>query len=398
MSTLYDDVKKRSETQTEVSTNAGSGTQGAAPAVTYIDNTSGEADERGNVGTAPLASPQVATPAPPPTPTPQAPKAQTMYELVQQYAAPQSYEAEIADAARRKRLGNWADALANLVDIGTAFAGRRLYSPHAPSAVKEADARLIKLKDLQRAENLRYNNALMNARYKDILQDRADKIQAKADADKAADRAEAGRQREIDNDLKKRKFEADQEAAKETRALRKAEAEANAAYRKASLGLEQQRLAESIKQHNSSASTANTDYLLGKDGAVSVFPKAASGAVAGWLYNRMKQIVSEDKTGKRSLDESLIAIDANGDTNAKVLNVVRKNIANFPELQAELNTLLEQGVFGKQSTSSASISSGSNTPMSTASSGTQPIVYTPGMSSGNVSPQVIEWHPGMPIK
>ena len=114
----------------------------------------------------------------------------------------------------------------------------------------------------------------------------------------------------------------------------------------------------------------------------------------------MKQIVAEDKTGKRTLDETLIAVDANGDTNAKVLNVVRKNISNFPELQAELNQLLNQGVFGKNTTSSTSIPSGSNTPTSTtgsAMSNTQPIVYTPN-STGNVSPQPIVWHPGMPIK
>lgn len=399
MSTLYEDVKKRDEAKTEVSNNAGGGLE-TAPAVTYIDDTNSDADERGNIGAAPKAT----TITPPdisnvPTPKPIDVQPKTMLELVQMYGKPQSYEEEIADAARRKRLGNWADVVANLADLGTGLAGRRLYSPTNKSAAAEADKRLIKLRELQRGDNLRYNNALMDARYKDIQQERADNAAAAEVARKAQERAETRKQQEWANDFKERQFKADREDRAASTKIRQAEADANAAYRKAALGLEQQRLTKQIEQAERNASSASQDYLLGKDGVVSVFPKAASGAIAGYLYNRMKQVVAEDKTGKRTLDETLIAVDANGDTNAKVLNVVRKNISNFPELQAELNQLLEQGVFGKNIPSSTSVPSGSNTttPTGSAMSNTQPIVYTPN-STGNVSPQAIEWYPGMPIK
>lgn len=232
MSTLYEDVKKRDEAKTEVSANAGSG-QETAPAVTYIDDTGSDADERGNVGAAPMATPNVAKTAitPPDISNVPAPKAidaqpKTMLELVQMYGKPQSYEEEIAEAARRKRLGNWADAIANLADLGTGLAGRRLYSPTNKSAAAEADKRLIKLRELQRGDNLRYNNALMEARYKGIQQERADKAAAAEAARKAQERLDKLSAQEATNKLKEKELTLKGEIAK-AEAARKAQQDAD---------------------------------------------------------------------------------------------------------------------------------------------------------------------------
>jgi hypothetical protein len=226
MSTLYEDVKKRDEAKTEVSANAGSG-QETTPAVTYIDS-SGRltAPTAPSVAVDPKPIPATVDVAPQPQPQPK-----TMLELVQLYGKPQSYEEEIADAARRKRLGNWADVVANLADLGTGLAGRRLYSPTNKSAAAEADKRLIKLRELQRGDNLRYNNALMDARYKDIQQERADKAAAAEAARKAQERADKLAAQEATNKLKEKELELKGEIAK-AEAGRKAQQDADTkAYR-----------------------------------------------------------------------------------------------------------------------------------------------------------------------
>ena len=87
---------------------------------------------------------------------------QTIYDIVSQYGRPRSYEKEVAEAERQKKLGMLSDILGLGVNLATGVAGRRIFAqPQSNTSV--ADARLQRLKDLRRADSVRFDNALLNA-------------------------------------------------------------------------------------------------------------------------------------------------------------------------------------------------------------------------------------------
>ena len=106
---------------------------------------------------------------------------QTIYDIVSQYGRPRSYEKEVAEAERQKKLGMLSDILGLGVNLATGVAGRRIFDqPQSNTSI--ADARLQRLKDLQRADSVRFDNALLNARLQDYQNERAASV-AKANAD-----------------------------------------------------------------------------------------------------------------------------------------------------------------------------------------------------------------------
>ena len=99
-------------------------------------------------------------------------KPQTIYDIVSQYGRPRSYEKEVAEAERQKKLGMLSDILGLGVNLATGVAGRRIFDqPQSNTSI--ADARLQRLKDLQRADSVRFDNALLNARLQDYQNERA---------------------------------------------------------------------------------------------------------------------------------------------------------------------------------------------------------------------------------
>ena len=74
-----------------------------------------------------------------------------------------------------------SDILGLGVNLATGVAGRRIFDqPQSNTSI--ADARLQRLKDLQRADSVRFDNALLNARLQDYQNERA-AAAAKANAD-----------------------------------------------------------------------------------------------------------------------------------------------------------------------------------------------------------------------
>lgn len=54
-------------------------------------------------------------------------KPQTIYDIVSQYGRPRSYEKEVAEAERQKKLGMLSDILGLGVNLATGVAGRRIF-------------------------------------------------------------------------------------------------------------------------------------------------------------------------------------------------------------------------------------------------------------------------------
>lgn len=251
----------------------------------------------------------------------------TQYDIVQKYGRPRSYEDEIREAERKKRLGVLSDVLSLGVDVGTSMAGRRT-PVQIQSQTDVADARLQRLKDLQRADDIRFGNALLQARLGDradakageIAKQRDQYLRDKMKLDNAAKMAEI--KRKMGNDAYDRAFKQKQFDADER-------------YRKNSLAVQW------AKANKEKASDKDKyDYLVGKDGRITRIPKDMSTAVAGYLYSRMRDILAQNPQDKRTLDDIKMEFGEGGDQSTKMLAIVKRKIKEFPELQDESEAIL----------------------------------------------------------
>ena len=189
-------------------------------------------------------------------------KPQTIYDIVSQYGRPRSYEKEVAEAERQKKLGMLSDILGLGVNLATGVAGRRIFDqPQSNTSI--ADARLQRLKDLQRADSVRFDNALLNARLQDYQNERA-AAAAKATAD--------WNKYKFDIDTRLKLAENTRRAAKD-----KADAEMQAErdrktaeYRRQNLDLQRQKIAASLDKEKGKD---KFDYLIGHNGRKTVIPK-----------------------------------------------------------------------------------------------------------------------------
>ena len=90
----------------------------------------------------------------------------SVYDMVRLYTKPQTYESEIKQAEKNRKLAQLTDIIGMAGNIGTLLAGRRLYG-NPVSATQMANDRLEKLRALNRDGQRQYDNALLNARLKD---------------------------------------------------------------------------------------------------------------------------------------------------------------------------------------------------------------------------------------
>ena len=255
---------------------------------------------------------------------------QTIYDIVSQYGRPRSYEKEVAEAERQKKLGMLSDIQGLGVNLATGVAGRRIFDqPQSNTSI--ADARLQRLKDLQRADSVRFDNALLNARLQDYQNERA-AAAAKATAD-----------------WNKYKFDIDTrlKLAENTRRATKDKADAEmqaerdrktAEYRRQNLDLQRQKIAASLDKEKGKDTF---DYLIGHNGRKTVIPKDEATAVAGYLYNRMQEIIASNPNDGRTVDDIKMQMGEGGDQSTKMLSIVKRKIKDFPELQDELESILD---------------------------------------------------------
>lgn len=256
-------------------------------------------------------------------------KPQTIYDIVSQYGRPRSYEKEVAEAERQKKLGMLSDILGLGVNLATGVAGRRIFDqPQSNTSI--ADARLQRLKDLQRADSVRFDNALLNARLQDYQNERA-AAAAKATAD--------WNKYKFDIDTRLKLAENTRRAAKD-----KADAEMQAErdrktaeYRRQNLDLQRQKIAASLDKEKGKD---KFDYLIGHNGRKTVIPKDEATAVAGYLYNRMQEIIASNPNDGRTVDDIKMQMGEGGDQSTKMLSIVKRKIKDFPELQEELESII----------------------------------------------------------
>lgn len=253
-------------------------------------------------------------------------KPQTIYDIVSQYGRPRSYEKEVAEAERQKKLGMLSDILGLGVNLATGVAGRRIFDqPQSNTSI--ADARLQRLKDLQRADSVRFDNALLNARLQDYQNERAASV-AKANADWEKHKFDTNTKIKL-ADIN-RQIQKDAENAR----LRAEENKKTAEYREAMLKLQQQRIAASQNGKD------KFDYLIGQNGRKTVIPKDEAASVAGYLYNRMQEIIASNPNDRRTVEDVKMQMGEGGDQSNKTLSIVKRRIKDFPELQDEYESIM----------------------------------------------------------
>lgn len=270
-----------------------------------------------------------------PTPEPTIPKEWGIVDIVKNMGKPYNYEAEIRQAERQKKLGVLTDILGMAGNLGTAIAGRRLYGAQPNTAV-QADARLQQFKDLARNGAINYQNDLKNAA---ILQYQQN---AKDDANRAAMayqrwkdttdfgiKAAEAQARQADRDTKNKQWQAEQQRRLAEFDWKQRNANANRAIEIAKLNKELGK--EKDK---------NTVYWYGEDGKEYEIPKSKMNGIAAYMYQRMKDYVSNNPEANKSLEDLMMQFGEGGDITSKNINIVMRRLQEFPELAQELDYLL----------------------------------------------------------
>lgn len=256
-------------------------------------------------------------------------KPQTIYDIVSQYGRPRSYEKEVAEAERQKKLGMLSDILGLGVNLATGVAGRRIFDqPQSNTSI--ADARLQRLKDLQRADSVRFDNALLNARLQDYQNERA-AAAAKATAD--------WNKYKFDIDTRLKLAENTRRAAKD-----KADAEMQAErdrktaeYRRLNLDLQRQKIATSLDKEKGKD---KFDYLIGHNGRKTAIPKDEMPSIANYSIGLLqKKMMGTNDT--KTFAELKVALDQIANNPSAATSVLQRMIQNYPELQDELESILD---------------------------------------------------------
>ena len=257
-------------------------------------------------------------------------KPQTIYDIVSQYGRPRSYEKEVAEAERQKKLGMLSDILGLGVNLATGVAGRRIFDqPRSNTSI--ADARLQRLKDLQRTDNTRFDNALLNARLQDYQNERA-AAAAKANADWEKHKFDTNTKIKLADII--RQIQKDAENAR----LRAEENKKTAEYREAMLKLQQQRIA--ARQKEGKGSKDKFDYLIGQNGKVTKVPKDVMPSIANYSIGLLqKKMMGTNDT--KTFAELKVALDQIANNPSAATSVLQRMIQNYPELQDELESILD---------------------------------------------------------
>lgn len=270
----------------------------------------------------------------------------SVYDMVRLYTKPQTYESEIKQAEKNRKLAQLTDIIGMAGNIGTLLAGRRLYG-NPVSATQMANDRLEKLRALNREGQQRYDNALLNARLKDQEIKRAEQ-QRKAQMDFQERMAQRQAERE---DAKWRAQLAYQMAEKEKdRAAKEKANKDNLDFQNKKLAaniaqaekrLQVQREGLQIKKNQSKDKNNPLVPILGKNGRKIFVRKNSLHADAAYLYKRMQDILnsSNDPDAKNTLNDLKIKMNQAGDSKEEMVAVVMQRLKDFPELEAELENL-----------------------------------------------------------
>lgn len=258
---------------------------------------------------------------------------QTIYDMVKQYGKPYSYEQEMRDAEKNRKLGMLTDFIKSATDFGSALAGRRMFG-NTESATKQANDRFDKIRDLQRQGTINYQNALLNARLKDAEIAR-NEAQRKAQLDLQREQmSESNRrwneqmaytkERDKTNDVwRMYQLNNQNEQAEKNRRFQAGESEKSRNFQK-----------EMYDQKQTNTLAKGSDYVefVGANGRKTILSKAASNAFVPVLFKRMQELVKE-RPGASPIEDIKLQFGESGTTADKMRMEVQKRLPDFPELQ-----------------------------------------------------------------
>lgn len=269
---------------------------------------------------------------------------QTIYDMVKEYGKPYDYEQEMRQAERSRKMGMLTDFIKSATDFGSALAGRRIFD-NGVSATKQASDRMDKIRDIQRQGAINYQNALLNARMKDAEIAR-NEAQRKGQMDLQREQmGENNRRWNEQMDYTKERDKANDawrmyqlnnqnEQSEKNRQFQAAQSEKSRNFQSAENEKSRNLQREIYKQKQAASSAKNSGYVefVGANGRKTVLSKSASQAFAPVLYAKMQELV-KDKPGVSPIEDAALQFGESGTTADKMLNVVRKRLPDFPELQ-----------------------------------------------------------------
>ena len=269
----------------------------------------------------------------------------SVYDMVRLYTKPQTYESEIKQAEKNRKLAQLTDIIGMAGNIGTLLAGRRLYG-NPVSATQMANDRLEKLRALNRNGQQQYDNALLNARLKDQEIKRAEQ-QRKAQMDfqermaqRQAEREDAKWRAQLAYQMERDKLDRDarDKANKDNLNLQNRRLNADIAQAQERLNIQKANMMNRKKANDK----LNPEvYIYGKNGRRIAVRKNSLNAITAYLYKKMQDTLtsSADPKDKKTLSDINLMMNQAGDNKDKMASVVMQRLQDFPELEAELENI-----------------------------------------------------------
>jgi len=277
---------------------------------------------------------------------------------------------------RRNRSAALIGDMANIFAQGMALSrGARAFSPMQSQTAK-ANERIQSLQDMKRNENIDYQNKVLSSQYKDFELKRAeDQLKQKQSLDKYKLDIQNGQFGEemkykydaLQEQVRNHKISqehADKVLMETARHNKKSESTAgyNAQSQRMSAQAAQQNAATNASKGNSSTGM-DSITLTGSDGKRTTvdYPKSKNGALLS-LYNRMKEESEKNPQKYGTLDDINMKMGEGGDQATKIISIVKRRIADFPQLTGEFNQLVGGGAPTPKAAKSASLLPNNNKP------------------------------------
>lgn len=255
---------------------------------------------------------------------------------------------------RRKRNAAMIGDLANVFAQGIALSkGARVFSPLQSNTAKVND-KIERLQDMKRNENIDYKNKALKAQYKDFELKRAeDKFHQKQILNKYKLDVQNGQFGE----KMKYQWEALIEQVRNhtitqehaDKLLRETMRHNKVSESTAGFNAQSQRISAQASQQNASTNANKGNSLTGMDSITVTdtdgqrrtidYPKAKNGALLS-LYNRMKEESNKNPQKYGTLDDISMKMGEGGDQTSKILSIVKRRIADFPQLTGEFKRLI----------------------------------------------------------
>jgi len=266
--------------------------------------------------------------------------------------------------------------LANMFAQGLALRrGARIFSPIQSNTPKVND-KIERLQDMKRNENIDYQNKVLSSQYKDFELKRAeDQLKQKQALEKYKLDVQNGQfgeemkykydalQEQVRNHTISQEH-ADKVLRETARHNRKSESTAgyNAQSQRMSAQAAQQNAATNASKGNSSTGM-DSITLTGPDGKRTTvdYPKSKNGALLS-LYNRMKEESAKNPQKYGTLDDINMKMGEGGDQATKIMSIIKRRIADFPQLTGEFNQLVGGDAPAPKAAKSGSLLPNNNKP------------------------------------